>query len=134
MNREINFVEKHDKMVRTMNMKVEVATPQYAKVSMPLTDNHKNGMGFAHGGAIFALADVAFGAASNADREFGVVNMSTSIEYLQPGNIGPLVAEARALRLGGHIVNYMVQIFDGERNMIAHATITGYVTKIALPV
>ena len=46
-------------------MTIEEATREYARVSMPITENNKNGMGLAHGGAIFALADVAFGAAAN---------------------------------------------------------------------
>lgn len=133
MDPEVNFIARHDHMVRTLGMKVEVATPEYAKVSMPLEEKHKNGMEAAHGGAIFALADVAFGAASNADRKYGVVNINSSIEYLLPGKVGPLVAEARALRLGGHIVSYLVQIFDGTGAMIAHATVTGYVTDQKLP-
>lgn len=61
-----NYVAKHDKLMRHLQMTIESASRDYAKVSMPLTENHKNGMGVAHGGAIFSLADVAFGAAANA--------------------------------------------------------------------
>lgn len=46
-----NYVEKHDKLVRYLDMTIESATPEYAKVTMPITENHKNGMGMAHGGA-----------------------------------------------------------------------------------
>ncbi len=116
-----------------MQMKIEEATPEYARVTMPLLEQHKNGMGVAHGGAIFALADVAFGAASNADRDCGVVNMMSSIEYLRPGRVGPLMAEARAVRIGGHIANYDVQIFDGEGALIARAIVSGYLTDVPLP-
>lgn len=133
MDVEANYVAKHDKLVRALQMKVEEVRPEYAKVSMPLTESHKNGMGVAHGGAIFALADVAFGAASNADRNYGVVNMSSSIEYLRPGRVGPLLAEARLVREGRHIVNYDVQIFDGEGNLIARCMTSGYVTNVPLP-
>ncbi len=133
MSYETNYVVKHDKLVRLMHMNVECATPDYAKVSMPLDESVKNGMGFAHGGAIFSLADVAFGAASNADRKTGIGNMSSSIEYLRPGTRGPLVAEARAVRHGGHIVNYDIHIFDGDNNLIARVMTSGYVTNVPLP-
>ena len=63
-----NYVAKHDKLMRHLQMSIESASRGYAKVSMPLTENHKNGMGVAHGGAIFALADVAFGAAAVVGR------------------------------------------------------------------
>lgn len=133
MDVDKNHITKHDKLLRLMQMKIEEATPEYARVTMPLLEQHKNGMGVAHGGAIFALADVAFGAASNADRDCGVVNMMSSIEYLRPGRVGPLMAEARAVRIGGHIANYDVQIFDGEGALIARAIVSGYLTDVPLP-
>ena len=133
MDVDKNYITKHDKLLRLMQMKIEEATPEYARVTMPLLEQHKNGMGVAHGGAIFALADVAFGAASNADRDCGVVNMMSSIEYLRPGRVGPLMAEARAVRIGGHIANYDVQIFDGEGAIIARAIVSGYLTDVPLP-
>ena len=79
------YVARHDRLVRHLQMRVETATPEFSRITMPLTENHKNGMGFAHGGAIFALADVAFGAAANAGRETGVVSLTSSIEFLRPG-------------------------------------------------
>ena len=85
-----NYVAKHDKLMRHLQMTIESAGRDYAKVSMPLTENHKNGMGVAHGGAIFSLADVAFGAAANAGRETGVVSLSTTIEFLRPGKTGQI--------------------------------------------
>lgn len=128
-----NFVAKHDKLIRYMGMSIEKATPQFARVSMPLTENHKNGMGAAHGGAIFAIADVAFGVAANAERKTGVVSLSATIEYIRPGKTGPIVAEARAVRLGGHVVSYDVQVFDGSGSMIARTMASGYVTSLPLP-
>lgn len=133
MDVEKHYITKHDKILRLMQMKIEEATPEYARVTMPLLEQHKNGMGVAHGGAIFALADVTFGAASNADRDCGVVNMMSSIEYLRPGRVGPLMAEARAVRIGGHIANYDVQVFDGEGALIARAIVSGYLTDVPLP-
>ena len=47
-----NYVKKHDKLVRYLDMDIVEATPEYAKVTMPITENHKNGMGMAHGGAM----------------------------------------------------------------------------------
>ncbi len=101
-----------------MQMKIEEATPEYARGynASSRTAQERHGRGAWR--AIFALADVAFGAASNADRDCGVVNMMSSIEYLRPGRVGPLMAEARAVRIGGHIANYDVQIFDGRAPLL----------------
>ncbi len=125
-----NYVAAHDKLVRHLQMTIESANRGYARVSMPLTENHKNGMGVAHGGAIFSLADVAFGAAANAGRENGV---SAAIEFLRPGKIGPLTAEARVVRDGQHVQNYDVQIFDGSGALIARTMATGFLTDVPLP-
>lgn len=133
MDVDSNYVAKHDKLARYLQMTIEEARPDFARVSMPLTTNHRNGMGAAHGGSIFALADVAFGAASNAGRENGVVNMASSIDFLKPGLVGPLVAEASAVRLGGHIANYDVKIYDGNGELIARMITSGYATNIKLP-
>ena len=76
------YVRKHDKLVRHLDMCIEEVSREYARVTMPITENHKNGMGVAHGGAIFSLADVAFGCAANAGNDHGVVSLSTTIEYL----------------------------------------------------
>lgn len=133
MSIETNYVARHDKLVPHLNMEIEVATPEFARVSMHIHTHHRNGMGAVHGGAIFALADVAFGAAANADRKTGVVSLTSSIEFLRAALQGPLVGEARAVRIGGHIASYDVRIFDGEGILVARCMCTGYATDLALP-
>lgn len=128
-----NYVEKHDKLVRYLQMTIETATPEFARVTMPITENHKNGMGMAHGGAIFALADVAFGAAANAGKDMGVVSLSTTIEFLRPGKCGPLAAEASIVRMGQRIQSYTVKVFDGDGELIAQCMASGYQTDVPLP-
>ena len=128
-----NYVAKHDKLLRHLNMTIEKVSPESARVSMPLSDSVKNGMGVAHGGSIFALADVAFGAAANAERDCGVVSLTSSIEFLRPGKTGPLVAESRIVRAGQHIQNYEVLVYDGSGALIARVMASGFQTDIPLP-
>ena len=128
-----NYVAKHDKLMRHLQMSIESASRGYAKVSMPLTENHKNGMGVAHGGAIFALADVAFGCAANAGNDHGVVSLSTTIEYLRPGMVSPLKAEARLVRNGAHVLTYDVNVYDGSGAHVAKCLATGFQTNVPLP-
>lgn len=133
MDVDKNYIAKHDKLLRHLGIRLEEARPEYARAVMPLLEQHKNGMGAAHGGAIFALADMAFGAAANAGRVNGVVNMMSSIEYLRPGLKGPLKGEASLVREGGHIVNYDVHIYDSEGVLVARAMVSGYRTDVPLP-
>ena len=123
----------HAKFAQHLQMTVECAEPDFARVSMPLDEVHINRFGAAHGGVIAALADVAFGAAANARRETGIVTLSTGIDYLRPGRKGPLIAEARSIRRGGHIVHYEVDVFDAEKTLLAKVMITGYITDVRLP-
>lgn len=128
-----NYVARHDRLVRHLQMEVQVATPEFSRVVMPITEHHKNGMGVAHGGAIFALADVAFGAAANAGRTTGVVSLTSSIEFLSPGRVSPLVGEASVVRAGHHVLSYDVRIFDGAGALVARAVSTGFITDTPLP-
>lgn len=127
------YVREHDKLVRHLGMTIEEATPEYARVIMPITENHKNGMGVAHGGAIFSIADVAFGSAANAGKTEGVVSLSATIEFLRPGLVSPLKAEARLVRNGAHIQTYSVDVYDGSGAHVATCLATGFQTKVPLP-
>lgn len=133
MSAEDNFVAKFDRLLRHLQIEVEIATPDFARVRMPLTEHHLNGWGAAHGGVICALVDAAFGSAANDSRETAVVTLSTTIDFLRPGLKGPLVAEAKATHTGTHIINYDVKVKDGDGKMIARAITSGYVTNIAIP-
>ncbi|MDR2743765.1 MAG: PaaI family thioesterase [Desulfovibrio sp.] len=128
-----NYVAKHDKLVRLLNITIKEVRKDYAKVTMPITGHHKNGMGIAHGGVIFSLADVAFGAAANADAKTVVVSLNTTIEFLRPGKTSHLTAEAKIVRSGQHIMSYDVEIFDSSGELIAKAMCTGFLTDIPLP-
>ena len=127
------YVRKHDKLVRHLDMCIEEVSREYARVTMPITENHKNGMGVAHGGAIFSLADVAFGCAANAGNDHGVVSLSTTIEYLRPGVVSPLKAEARLVRNGAHVLTYDVNVYDGSGAHVSKCLATGFQTNVPLP-
>ena len=125
-----NTVAEKDQIMRLMHMHIDEVRPGYAKVSMPLLDSVKNGMGFAHGGTIFSLADIAFGAAANEGAEYFVVTLNTSIDFLKPGGKGPLVAEATLVSSGKHIQCYNVAVYDGDGTLIARTMTQGYTTKL----
>lgn len=128
-----NFVAKYDRLLQYLQVETQEVTPEYARVRMPLSKDHLNGFGAAHGGAIATLIDAAFGIAANDNRDRSVVTLSTSIEYLRPGLKGPLTGEARLIRAGKRILNYDVQIIDAEGKIVARALVSGYVTDREFP-
>ncbi|MDD6181674.1 MAG: PaaI family thioesterase [Desulfovibrionaceae bacterium] len=123
---------EHDHFARLLGMNIEVAEKGRSRVSMPLRRELCNGVGVAHGGAIFALADVAFGAAANSGQENAVVTMSSNIVYLQPGRVSPLVAEALVVRQGQHLGQYEVSVRDGAGTLVARCQSGGFVTDFRL--
>ncbi len=106
---------------------IEIITMEegYGVATMPFDERHKNGMGQTHGGAIFALADMAFAAASNSHCII-CVNAQSSISYISPGKEGPLTGIAKCIHAGRKLATYEVQITDATEALVAIATITGY--------
>ena len=121
-------IQNGDHLYQLMDMTIEEARPDYARVSMPISLPIVNGMGVAHGGALFTLADIAFGAASNCEEETGTVTLSTSIQFLAPGRMGPFTAEARLVRGGRRIVTYDVDVRDADGTLLVHAVTQGMKT------
>ena len=78
----------HDPFARHMGIELLEVGSEHGVAIMPLDERHRNGMGHAHGGAIFALVDMTFATVSNAAGLY-CVNAQTNISYLEPGRIGP---------------------------------------------
>jgi len=122
----------HDTFARHLGIELLEVGPGYAKAVMPLETPQKNGVGLAHGGAIFGLADVAFGGACNANGEvaLGVVS---SINYMSAGTAGPLTAEANELHRSRKLGHYEVRVFDGNGVLMAVCRATAYFRGDVLP-
>ena len=122
-----------DPFIKLLDMEVEQATPEFARVVLGRDERRMNILGAAHGGAICSLIDAAFGVAANDGQKTAVVTLSTSIEFLRPGLKWPLAAEARVSRKGRRILSYDVRVLDAEDSLIAHALVSGYLTDLPLP-
>jgi acyl-CoA thioesterase len=95
-----------------LGMKITKAHDGYARVVMDCSGK-KNPNGVAHGGAVCALADQAFGIAANCagiDR----VAVSVHIQYISPAT-GSLVAIAHRIADNGRYSTFRIMIYEGER-------------------
>lgn len=109
----------------TLGIKIDTVEPGYAKCSLQIERKHLNMRGNVMGGAIFTLADFAFGVAANIE-EVGSVSLSCAINYLRPA-VGPvLYAEAKNVKNGKTINFYEVTITDHEDKVIATMMATGF--------
>ncbi len=97
-----------------LGMEITEADDGYARVIMNCRQK-KNPHGVAHGGAIFALADQAFGIAANCAGT-GRVAVSVHIQYIAPAT-GDLVAIAQRVADNGRCSTFRVMVYEGERTI-----------------
>jgi acyl-CoA thioesterase len=97
---------------RLLGMEITEAYDGYARVVMDCTGK-KNPRGVAHGGAIFALADQAFGIAANCGAATRVA-VSIHIQYIAPAT-GSLVAIAHRVADNGNYSTFRVMVYEGDR-------------------
>jgi acyl-CoA thioesterase len=103
-----------------------------AVARMELTDRHRNFMGMVHGGAIFGLADVAFGAAANSG-ENRAMAFHISIEYLAAAGDSPyLEAEVKETGRAGRAGQYSMEVRDADGRNIA--VLSGWAYRTSRPV
>jgi acyl-CoA thioesterase len=91
----------------------------YCRVSLPLQPHMVNFQGYPHGGVIFTLADVAFGAACNSHGADAVA-LSVTISYLagvKPGST--LIAEGREKKQGRRAGFYEVAVATEDGTLVA---------------
>jgi acyl-CoA thioesterase len=91
------------------------------KVRLQLQSHMVNFQGYPHGGVIFSLADVAFGAACNSDGQDAVA-LSVTINYLAvatPDSV--LVAEAREIKQGRRAGFYRLEVATEDGRPVASA-------------
>ena len=91
----------------------------YSRVQMKFTPDMENFLGMAHGGALFALIDVAFETASNSHGTVAVA-LNMNITYISPPpSECRLIAEAREFSRTQRTAAYDIKLFDDRNNLIA---------------
>ena len=84
------FLEAHDRFAAHNGITVEDADYDYGKVSLAFEDHAKNSLDMRHGGALFTLADMAFGLASNFGQEDGtMISTNATISYMKSAKTAP---------------------------------------------
>jgi len=117
-----------DPFSQLLDMHLVDGGPGFAVVSMKVANKHMNFLGGGHGGAIFALADTAFGLAANSHDKISI-GINANIAYVKGVAEGDqLLAEAREISRGRKTAVYNVDVTCGK-TMIATFTGTVHVTN-----
>ena len=103
---------------------VEVA-PGTATCRMVIRDEHRNPFGTVNAGAVYTLAETAFGAAANSHGTAALA-VNLSIAYLNPATDGVLTATAEELSAGGRMATYSVKVTDESGQIVADVQAMGY--------
>ena len=107
-----------DQYAKLSGIEIVSVTAGHAVAKMPVQPCHLNALGVVQGGAIFTLADLAFGAACNS---CGVVTLAinASITFMKAVTTGTLTATARELDSNSKLGTYTVDITDEQGNLVA---------------
>jgi len=119
----------HSEFAQLLGMQITEAYDGFARVVMN-SSGKKNAQGVVHGGAIFALADQAFGIAANSGAVQRVA-VSIHIQYIAPA-AGTLVAFAHRVADNGRYSVFRVMVYEDERIIAEFDGVAIQVTPSAL--
>ena len=129
--------ERYSQMIDYMNsitdfnsnngIKLTELADNYASCRVELTPEAMNAQGFAHGGIVFSICDVAAGyAAASIDRR--LVTQAANISFLRPAVGSYLIAKAEPIKVGKSISVVEAKVFDDQERLVAHSTFTVFYT------
>ena len=120
-----------DRFVRSLGIRCVDAGPGHAAVTLTVGDAHLNFNGTCHGGVIFALADTAFGLASNSHGLIAA-GIDAHITYHVAAQAGDtLTATAVEVSRTRKLGVYRVDLARGDGTLISSFTGTVYITTRA---
>ena len=102
----------------------------YAKCRLVIDDRHLNNINTVMGGAIFTLADYAFGNASNTPVA-NCITLDSSFNFMRATTGPVLYAEAKCVKDGRSICFFIVSVTDSEGKLIAEGQFKGFRTVAA---
>lgn len=98
----------------------------FARLEMPVRDDHRNTVGFLHGGVIASLLDIAGAVAGSygISNDFVSVTINLNCNYMAPHQARTVVAEGELVRTTKTLFFAQAKLLDPENNRLC-ATATG---------
>lgn len=127
MERELLIQEKNTFVKRNSARLINVRK-DYAEAILEVTEKVKNPFGFAHGGALFMLADFCAGVVARTDGRH-YVTQTANVSYLRPGRDGELTAKGTVISRNGTHCLIEVSIADEEEKLLFTGTFTYFCTE-----
>ena len=111
------FIE-NDRFAKHVDIEILEYSRGTARARMVIKNHHLNSAGTVHGGAIFALADAVFSAASNSHGTLAMA-INVSISYFKAVSGGELTAAAEEVAINPKLATYLIPVQDDKGNSIA---------------
>jgi len=116
---------KNDRFAKLLGIEILEVRIGYALLKLQVEEKHLNGIGMVQGGALFTLADYAFGVAANADGSTAV-GINASISYFRAPKGKTIYAEAMEEHSNKKICGYKVLVKDEDGSLVASFAGLGY--------
>jgi acyl-CoA thioesterase len=135
-DKRIEIIKKNidaEPYAKHMGIRVLELSEGHSIVTMKVKKDYDNIFAITHGGAIFSLLDVAFGAAANS---YGTVAVAININvsYVKPSLNGDiLTAEANEITRSNKISNFRVIVKNEKGEILAVSQAVAYLKKEKLP-
>jgi acyl-CoA thioesterase len=123
---------ENDRFAATSGIRLVELRHGSAKTSLAVEDRHLNSVGTVQGGAIFTLADFAFGAAAKTGGRVAVA-VSANLSFVKAARSGTLYAEATEVARSRRISTCTVRVTDDTGDLIALLQGTAYIKDEPFP-
>jgi acyl-CoA thioesterase len=123
---------ENDRFAAASGMRLLELRPGYAKTCLPVEQRHLNNVGTVQGGAIFTLADFAFGTASKTSGKVTVA-VNTSLSFLKATRGGTLYAEAIEVARSRKLSVCTVEVTNDAGDLVALFEGTAYIKEAPFP-
>ena len=107
-----------DRFAEYLGIELLEIAPGRARAKLEIDQRHLNGVGIVHGGAIFALADLAFAVASNSHGQIAL-GINVSIAYHKGVSSGTLYADAEEIAFNPKLATYQIRISNERDDTLA---------------
>ena len=127
----LNWMKTNNPFWSLLGMEIIGIKKGWAKIRLPFNKDLANGIGVAHGGAIFSPADSAVGMAliGLTSKDENISTLEMKINYLKPLSEGEIIAEAKIVHRGAMTAIGDVEVRDGRGNLIAKGLATYAITQ-----
>lgn len=135
MSQDLESLRHHfenDRFAAASGMRLVELRPGYAKTSLQVDDRHLNNLGTVQGGAIFTLADFAFGVAAKTGGKVAVA-IDATISFLKATRSGTLYAEATEVSRSRRLSVCTVRVTNDAGQLIALVQGTAYIKDEPFP-